>query len=64
MVEKRGWVSAIDAENFLAAGYTKANILDVILAVSFKTLSNYTNHVAETPLDEAFSATEWTPPNA
>ena len=64
MVEKRGWVSAIDVENFLAAGYTKANVLDVILAVSFKTLTNYTNHVAETPLDEAFAARAWAPPAA
>lgn len=60
VVEKRGWVSELDIESFLEAGYSKANILDVILATSFKTLSNYTNHIAQTPLDDAFAAAEWT----
>lgn len=63
MVEKRGWISDEHVQRFLAAGYTKANILDVILALSFKTLSNYTNHVAETPLDAAFSANVWSSSN-
>ncbi|PJB69953.1 MAG: carboxymuconolactone decarboxylase [Alphaproteobacteria bacterium CG_4_9_14_3_um_filter_47_13] len=44
---------------FLDAGYSQGQILEVILGVGFKTLSNYTNHVAETPLDEAFKPTEW-----
>lgn len=61
VVEKRGWVSDLDVESFLEAGYSKANVLDVILATSFKTLSNYTNHIAQTPLDAAFAATEWSP---
>lgn len=61
MVDNRGWVSDDDVAAFVAAGYTKANVLDVILATSFKTLSNYTNHIAETPLDSAFAAKEWAP---
>lgn len=60
MVEKRGWVSDGETDAFLAAGYTKAQILEVVLGISFKTLSNYTNHVAETPLDSAFSQRTWT----
>jgi hypothetical protein len=28
-----------------------------------KTLSNYVNHMAGTPLDEAFKAAAWTAPN-
>lgn len=46
-------------KTFLDAGYEQGQILEVILGVGFKTLSNYTNHVAETPLDEAFKPTEW-----
>jgi len=61
IVEKRGWVSDEDSTSFLAAGYTKAQILEVILGVSFKTLSNYTNHIADTPLDVAFEAGAWSP---
>lgn len=40
---------------FLAAGYTQANILEVVLGVAMKTLTNYTNHIANTPIDEAFT---------
>ena len=61
VVEKRGWLSAADMAAFLAAGYTKAKALEVILGISFKTLSNYVNHVAETPLDDAFATQAWTP---
>jgi uncharacterized peroxidase-related enzyme len=61
VVEKRGWVSADDIAAFQAAGYSKAQILEVILGLSFKTLSNYINHIAETPLDDAFAKQAWTP---
>lgn len=60
-VEQRGWLPARDIANFLAAGYTKAQVLEVILGISFKTLSNYVNHVTETPLDDAFATQAWTP---
>ena len=62
IVENRGWVSEADTEAFLAAGFTKAQLIEVILGVSFKTLSNYINHIADTPLDEAFAPQKWTPP--
>ncbi len=58
VVERRGW--AQDAlEPFFAAGYTRQHVLEVILGVTQKTLSNYTNHLAETPLDDAFAAQAW-----
>lgn len=57
----RGFVAPADVEAFLAAGYTKANLLEVILGTSLKVLSNYTNHVANTPLDAAFQDNAWTP---
>jgi len=61
VVEERGWVTADDTEAFLAAGYTKAQILEVVLGISFKTLSNYVNHIADTPLDDAFAPKAWVP---
>ena len=64
IVEKRGWVSEIDVDSFIAAGYTRANVLEVILAVGFKTLSNYVNHIADTPVDGAFAPKTWQPPVA
>lgn len=62
VVEKRGFVDDTDVEAFLNAGYSKANLLDVILVVSYKVLSNYVNHFAETPIDEPFAKFQWDEP--
>ena len=59
VVDKRGEVSVADVEAFLQAGFDQRNVLDVILGVAHKTLSNYSNHITQTPVDEAFSQFEW-----
>jgi len=59
MVEARGYVQQDGIDAFLEAGYTKQNVLEVVLGVGVKTLSNYTNHFVETEVDEAFSANAW-----
>ncbi|MEM7546746.1 MAG: carboxymuconolactone decarboxylase family protein [Pseudomonadota bacterium] len=57
--ETRGWPepSAIDA--LVAAGYTSQTALEVVLGTGLKVLSNYTNHIAETTVDEAFAKNQW-----
>ncbi|SDY83966.1 alkylhydroperoxidase AhpD family core domain-containing protein [Jannaschia faecimaris] len=62
--ESRGWPTDAQIEAFLAAGYTRQTILEVILGTALKTLSNYTNHLAETDLDEPFSPNAWVAPAA
>ena len=37
-------------------------VLELVLIVSTKTLSNYINHVAETPVDPAMEKFAWQPP--
>lgn len=54
VVSSRGFVDESDLKPFLDAGYTKRQALEVNLIVALKTISNYTNHMADTPLDEAF----------
>ncbi len=61
VIEKRGWLSDYDNAAFRSAGYSQAQVLEVVLAASLKTLSNYANHLAETPLDDAFSSRAWQP---
>ena len=61
VVENRGWVTDEQVSAFLAAGFSRAQILEVIVGISFKTLSNYTNHVADTLLDKAFETGAWSP---
>lgn len=53
-IEHRGWTPPADIEAFLAAGYTQQHVLDVLAIAAIKTLSNYTNHLANTPIDAAF----------
>ena len=47
IVKTRGRVSEAEIQSFLAAGFTKQQILEVILIVSIKTLSNYINHLTQ-----------------
>ncbi len=61
LVEKRGWLSEEDVATFETAGYDREQLLDLVLGVGLKTLSNYTNHLADTPLDRQFSRFEWHP---
>ena len=56
---KRGWASAEQVDEFLNAGYSKQTILEVIVGTSIKVLSNYTNHIAEPQLDDAFTSNAW-----
>ena len=59
MVRSRGNPSQADIKAFQDAGYGNQHVLDVILGISMKTLSNYTNHMADTPLDEPFKPMVW-----
>ncbi len=61
MTRQRGEVSDADVDAFLNAGFTKRHILDVLLGVTHKTMSNYTNHFAKTPVDTPFAAAAWAP---
>ncbi len=59
VVKSRGWVPEEVMDAFLGAGYSTRHILDVLTIVSLKTLSNYTNHLAHTPLDDQFASQQW-----
>lgn len=54
VVQSRGFVDESELKAFLNAGYTKGNVLEINLIVALKTISNYTNHIADTPLDDVF----------
>ncbi len=55
------WLSDKDIADFIDAGFSRAQVLEVILAASYKTLSNYINHIADTQLDDAFASESWAP---
>lgn len=64
VVRERGWVGDDAIETFLAAGYTRRNVFEVVLAASFKTLSNYTDHITHAPVDKVFESFHWQRPGA
>jgi alkylhydroperoxidase family enzyme len=60
MMRERGNVTDAQMKAFFDAGYGHRAVLDVILGLAQKTMSNYINHVAETPVDEVFQPLVWT----
>ncbi|GHA18848.1 hypothetical protein GCM10008090_30600 [Arenicella chitinivorans] len=59
MVRERGNVSDEQMETFFAAGYSQKQVIEVILGLSQKVISNYVNHVAKTPIDSIFEEYAW-----
>ena len=64
VVRERGFASDAAIDAFLAAGYTRRNLLEVVLGVGTKVLSNYTNHLVHTPLDPFMAGAEWSKPGS
>ncbi|MGE3957387.1 MAG: carboxymuconolactone decarboxylase family protein [Vicinamibacterales bacterium] len=64
MLESRGTPSRDAAERFFAAGYQERQILALVLAIAVKTISNYTNHLFQTPVDAMFAPRAWAPESA
>lgn len=62
VVLERGRVGDAAVEAFIAAGFTRQQVLEIVLIVATKVMSNYTNHVAHTPNDAFMANTTWTPP--
>jgi AhpD family alkylhydroperoxidase len=59
LVEKRGRIADQDREAFLAAGFGKEHLLEVIAVVAASTITNYTGNVTNTPLEAPFQAHVW-----
>ena len=59
LVRTRGHASDAEVTRFLEAGYTHRNILEVVLGLAQKVLSNYVNHLAQTPVDEQWEKFAW-----
>lgn len=59
MVRNRGRLTSQELEAFFAVGYGNQQLLEIILGLAQKVMSNYVNHVADTPVDKAFERFTW-----
>ncbi len=59
VARNRGIVDDKEVQAFLDAGITKRQILEIILGISQKVMSNYTNHFANTPVDAPLRKFDW-----
>jgi len=59
IVRERGHASQPALDAFFAAGYAPKQVLEIVLGLSQKVISNYVNHLAETPVDEKFQQFAW-----
>lgn len=59
MIEKRGHLSDEDVRQFLAAGFGKDHLLEVIATVAASTITNYTANITKPPLEAPFQPHAW-----
>jgi len=59
MIEKRGRLDDKDVDRFIAAGFGKDHLLEVIAAVAASTITNYTGSITKPPLEAMFQPHAW-----
>lgn len=59
LIEKRGHLDDEDVNRFLASGFGKDHLLEVVAAVAASTITNYTGNITRPPLETPFEAHAW-----
>ena len=59
LVRNRGKLTEAEVSAFYAVGYEQRQLLEIILGLSQKVISNYVNHLANTPVDKVFEKFAW-----
>jgi alkylhydroperoxidase family enzyme len=62
LIRCKGKVVQADLDAFYQAGYSPQQALEVVLGIAIKTMSNYTNSIAGTPLDDPVKPYQWQKP--
>jgi alkylhydroperoxidase family enzyme len=58
-----GKVDNTTLENYLAAGWTKSQIIEILFALAVKEFVYRVQRLADVPLDEPFASVSWTSPS-
>jgi uncharacterized peroxidase-related enzyme len=64
LVRNRGHVESGDIEQLTTAGYSRHQMLEIIMGVTLKTFSNFVDSAMKLPLDAAFEPAAWSTPRA
>jgi uncharacterized peroxidase-related enzyme len=59
LIERRGHLSDQEFDSFIAAGFTKEQVLEVIAIVAASTITNYAGTIANPPLEDPFRQYAW-----
>ena len=59
LIEKRGHLSDQELDSFIAAGFTKEQVFEVIAIVAASTITNYAGTIADPPLEDPFRQHAW-----
>ena len=59
LIDKRGHLSDQELDSFLATGFTKEQVLEVIAIVAASTITNYAGTIANPPVEDAFRPYAW-----
>jgi uncharacterized peroxidase-related enzyme len=62
VIQTRGAVSADEVESVIEAGYTKQQVLDVLVGIAMSNLAAQMHHIGGCPVDDTFAARRWSPP--
>jgi AhpD family alkylhydroperoxidase len=62
MVRNRGKVSEQDLEAFYAAGFSRAQALEVVLGAGFSVMANFSGHLVHAPLGAVLAPYAWSKP--
>ena len=60
LIEKRGHLAEEEGERFLAQGFGRDHLLEVVAIVAASTITNYTDSITEPPLEPTFESQVWT----
>ena len=61
ILEKKGALGPSEIRPFLNAGFQPAQILELLIGIAGKTMTNFASKTARIPLDDAFAAQAWSP---
>jgi alkylhydroperoxidase family enzyme len=59
LIEKRGHLSEKEFDSFIAAGFSKEQVLEVVAIVAASTITNYAGTITDPPLEDSFRQHAW-----